>query len=529
MDLDKRQYLHAQLGLLPHDCDAGGASQDCRDKDRHRFPLLAVDQRGNGGVRGAGQARSYRQRYEIPAGVKVLELGYRQTGYDTDFSGSFTCDDEAFNQLWMESLYTLYITMRDNYMDCPDRERAQWWGDVTNESLMTFYSLDPDSYLLYRKGVDTLIGWRGHNGKENVLPTVVPINQGHFELPMQQLAGLVCFWTYYQYTGDVDFLKQVYAPATVYLMTWKMGSNGLVIHNGGSWDWMDWGSHCDVAVMENAWYYWASDCVMEMGRVIGDHTYDGQISERMGQIKAAAPTLWNEKQNAYYTSTSSGKPDDRGNALMYLSGLADEAHYDAILNVLINIREASPYMEKYVMDAMFRLGAEEAAMERMKDRYSAMLKDEWTTLWEYFPAGGTHNHAWSGSPLIAMSAYVAGIAPDEAGYKTYHVIPQLGTLNQVSCTVPSIKGDIVLMLNRSEKALTMTLTSPTDTVARVGIPCSSNATITCGGVTVYENGVGMGTVEGVEFLSADEEYVYFNLQPGTWVLEATVSNQIIDD
>ena len=198
MDLDKRQYLHAQLGLLPQDCDAGGASQDCRYADRHRFPLLAVDQRGNGGVRGGCAARSHRQRYEIPAGVKVLELGYRQTGYDTDFSGSFTCDDEAFNQLWMESLYTLYITMRDNYMDCPDRERAQWWGDVTNESLMTFYSLDPDSYLLYRKGVDTLIGWRGHNGKENVLPTVVPINQGHFELPMQQLAGLVGFWTYYQ-------------------------------------------------------------------------------------------------------------------------------------------------------------------------------------------------------------------------------------------------------------------------------------------------------------------------------------------
>ena len=461
--------------------------------------------------------------YEIPAGVRILELGYRQTGYDTQFRGSFTCDDKAFNQLWMESLYTLYITMRDNYMDCPDRERAQWWGDVTNESLMTFYSLDPSAYLLYRKGVDTLIGWRGHNGTgKDVLPTVVPINHGHFELPFQQLAGLVGFWTYYRYTGDTAFLQQVYQPAAAYLMTWKMGDNGLVIHNGGSWDWMDWGDHCDVAVMENAWYYWASACVMEMGRVIGDHSYDERITQRMEMIKAAEPSMWNEERNAYYTVTSSGKPDDRGNALMYLSGLSDEDHYGAILDVLVNIREASPYMEKYVMDAMFSLRAEEQAMERIKDRYSVMLNDEWTTLWEYFPAGGTHNHAWSGGPMIAMSAYVAGIAPDEAGYKTYHVIPQPGYLNEVCCNVPSVKGDITLTMKRGEQgAVTMTLVSPADTVARVGVPCGASATVTCGGVTVYASGEGTGNVDGVEYLSADGEYVYFNVRPGTWSLEAS--------
>ena len=36
--------------------------------------------------------------------------------------------------MWEKSQRTLYITMRDTYMDCPDRERAQWWGDEVNES-----------------------------------------------------------------------------------------------------------------------------------------------------------------------------------------------------------------------------------------------------------------------------------------------------------------------------------------------------------------------------------------------------------
>ena len=474
---------------------------------------------------GFGWMSCQKVTYVFSAGIKILELGYRQTGYDTDFRGSFTCDDEAFDQLWQESLYTLYITMRDNYMDCPDRERAQWWGDVTNESLMTFYSLDPDAYLLYRKGVDTLIQWRGHNGTgERVLPTVVPINQGHFELPMQQLAGVVGFWTYYTYTGDTEFLKQVYEPAFRYLMTWQIAGNGLVRHNPGSWDWADWGDNCDVTVMENAWYYWACACVMDMGRVLNDHTYDSQIEERMSGIKAASVKLWNPSIKAYHSHTSKGYADERANALMVLSGLADEAYYEDILKVLVEVREASPYMEKYVLDTMFLLGAEEEALDRIKARYAKMLNDEWTTLWEYFPAGGTHNHAWSGGPMIAMSRYVAGIAPDEAGYKTYHVIPQLGYLNRVNCTVPSIKGDIVLALERGQGKVTMTLTSPEDTVARVGIPVGAYATVTCGGVTVYENGAGTGAVAGVEFLSADGEYIYFALQPGTWALEASDPN-----
>ena len=98
----------------------------------------------------------------------------------------------------------------------------------------------------------------------------------------------------------------------------------------------------------------------------------------------------------------------------------------------------------------------------------------------------------------------------------------MGYLNQVSCTVPSVKGDIVLALDRGEDgAIRMTLTSPANTVARVGIPCDASATIICNGETVYANGVATGDVEGVELRSADGEYVYFTVQPGTWVFEAS--------
>ncbi len=70
-------------------------------------------------------------QYTIPAGVQIVKLGYRETGYDTDLTaGAFIGSDSALNTLWTKAQRTLYINMRDNYSDCPTRERALWWGDV---------------------------------------------------------------------------------------------------------------------------------------------------------------------------------------------------------------------------------------------------------------------------------------------------------------------------------------------------------------------------------------------------------------
>ena len=169
--------------------------------------------------------------YRIPAGVTVLALKYRETGYDTAFAGDFTCENGDLNTLWQKSLRTLYVTMRDNFMDCPDRERAQWWGDVTSEMMMSAYALDPKAYLLYQKGVACMLG---HTDPETkILQTVVPISGEFFELPVQQLAGICGFWTYYLYTGDRAFLESVYGPALEYVNLWRIGVNGLVEHRKG--------------------------------------------------------------------------------------------------------------------------------------------------------------------------------------------------------------------------------------------------------------------------------------------------------
>ena len=75
-------------------------------------------------------------------------------------------------------------------MDCPDRERAQWWGDVTVEMQM-MYCLDENALLLYKKGIETMAGTAKEKGR---LMTVVPSGKDQFELPFQNLAGIWGLW-----------------------------------------------------------------------------------------------------------------------------------------------------------------------------------------------------------------------------------------------------------------------------------------------------------------------------------------------
>lgn len=196
--------------------------------------------------------------YKVPSSVDVLDLKYRETGYNTTFAGSFVCDDPMLNTLWGKSQRTLHITMRDTYMDCPDRERSQWWGDVVNELGEAFYAMDERAHLLTRKGIRELMAWQR---PDSTIYAPVPSGNYDSELPMQMLAsvGYYGFWTYYMGTGDKNTIETVFPNVKKYIHVWKTDSEGLVIPRKGGWTWGDWGEDKDMALLFNLWYAIALD------------------------------------------------------------------------------------------------------------------------------------------------------------------------------------------------------------------------------------------------------------------------------
>ena len=407
-----------------------------------------------------------RVTYEIPKGTEVISLKYRESGYNTEFCGNFVCENEDMNSLWQKSLRTLYVTLRDNFMDCPDRERAQWWGDGTNEMFMAMYCLDSSFNHLYRKGISTMISYI--NPETKVMPTVVPIKNDFFELPMQQLAGICGFLTYYFYTGDEEVISYVYKSSVDYINLWTQEESGLVLHKKGSWDWFDWGDKIDEPILENAWYYYALSTAKKMAEFLGDSTQADILGEKMKKLRSAYKIFWTGEG---YKSKDYEGYDDRGNAIAVLSGLCDEENYDKIKNILFGIRNSSPYMEYYVLESLCFIGEFALAKTRMCERYQEMIDEDYSTLWENWNKDwGTMNHAWTGGPLVIMSKYFAGIRPLAVAWEKIEIKPQYDLLDRIACTVPTVRGDIVFEYTKTDGKTVISLQKPENTEVTLSVP-----------------------------------------------------------
>ncbi len=404
--------------------------------------------------------------YEMPEDVKVVRLGYRETGYDCTFTGYFRCDDPFLNEYWNKSARSLYVCMRDTYYDCPDRERAQWWGDEVNEMAEAFRMLSPSSALLGRKGILELVNWQKPDG---VMYSPIPCGNWYKELPMQILAsvGWYGFHDWWMGSGDNSIIQLVYPAVHRYLHeVWQLDEDGLPIYRKGGWNWPDAGTDCDAEALLHPWYYLALKGEAAFARELG-RTDDAQEDEAiMSRIATAyEKKFW--KGDKYRSDDYTGADDDRVQAMAIVSGLATADKYPALVKVIGSEYHATTYMERYVLDALFIAGKAGMALERVHKLYPTVMKDGCSTLWEHWNWDGTNNHAWTGGGAIELCSRVAGISPVEPGYRVFEVKPQMGNLKKVETGMETSYGMIELTLSRKGRIISATLSVPEGTTARV--------------------------------------------------------------
>ena len=419
--------------------------------------------------------------YLIPEGIEVLDVKYRESGYDADFVGSFNSDSEFCNKLWQKAQRTLYVNMRDTYMDCPDRERGQWWGDVVIELGQAGYVFDERAHLLTRKAIRELMN---HQREDGTIYSPIP---GSFmqELPCQMLAavGHYGFHTYYLQTGDEKTIAEVYDRVKRYVFdVWNPSNKELVDVRKGGWFWGDWGANIDQEALQQCWYALALRGFAKQARLTG-HNTDAMMAEQ-SYDKMIGPfnkRYWNEKLQQYRTPDYGDQPDDRVQAMAVLAGFVPQKRYEAMRQFFKKHYQSSTYMEKYVLEALCKMGYYEDALARMEKRFGEMVAAPYTTLWEgweytgargmkYKSGHGTYNHAWSGGGLIILSQYIAGIEPIEPAFRRFKIQPNLATLNFVESVVPTRWGNIEMRAEKIEKSLKIKLIVPSGTIAELYLP-----------------------------------------------------------
>ena len=420
--------------------------------------------------------------YPADADLTINAIGYRETGYDCEFEGSFTCSDQFINRFWNKAMRTLYVNMRDTYFDCPDRERAQWWGDVTVLIGQSFYQLSPAANALMKKAIHELVDWQRENG---TLYSPVPSGTWNKELPAQMLSsvGPYGFWYYYLHTGDKETMEYVYPAVKKYLAVWTLDEEGLTVGRKGEWSWGDWGYNIDLRLLLAAWHYMALQAASDMAELTGNEADIPEYTKTRESIYKAFNSHWNGY--AYRYPTYQGATDDRVQAMAILSGLAQEDKQEQIIKLFKTQKHASPYMEKYVLETLVKKGQGEMALERFKKRFGPMISDQLhSTLYEGWEeggyGGGSTNHAWSGGMLTVIAENICGVRPTVPGWKEFEICPY-PVIAECSITIPSVAGKISSSFKDGKESFIMNVIVPKGTTATVRVPQQEYSSISLDG------------------------------------------------
>ena len=463
--------------------------------------------------------------YIIPSDVEIIGIQYRETGYNTEFAGWFSCDDKYLNSLWKKCQRTLYVCTHDYYMDCPDRERTQYAGDIANMINQSFFAFDTNIFALNKCSLERLFNWQRSDSTLYMLFG----RTANEEIPLQSLylTGYHGIYQYYLYSGDSALLREAFPSVKKYHALWKTDTNGLVEQRKGDWYWSDWGTNIDERLLDNVLFADALKGDMLIAEVLGEQESVSYYRKQYDDLKEAINKhYWNGKE--YRSSGFSLPADDRGNAIAVLAGIADSSKYDLIGTVLTNNLYASTYMERFVLDALFKIGKTRDALSRMKSRYKEMVNSQYSTVWEQWTfdnpgnTTATYNHGWSGCPLHLLPQYIAGIQPLSPGFATYQIVPANTDISAINASVATLKGTIDVKISFEIWQYLMEIYSPPATIAKVGIPKKYYHQILKINGTIVRNTVNRKNraVDNVHFVGEDRDYIYVELLPGKWLIEA---------
>ncbi len=419
--------------------------------------------------------------------VTIHEIHFYNRIYPLKLSGSFLCSDTVLNRLWEMSMHTMQQITEDGYQDCA-WERAEWMGDAsTIEYPLTRVAFtgpgntygDP---RLIRKILRDIAQSADADGR---VKAHHPSSRFDIHAYIEDYA---CNWVqslreYYQYTGDVAFVKEMW-PVLKGQLSWflkKRTESGLIkarefIGTGNPLAYVT----CEGASV-NAFVYKAFQDGAYLGKIIGDKPAVALYRQSSKVLyKAFNTVLWNDSAKLFNASTAY-KPT-------YISALLplDRGIVDPVKAVWVNkwlmdnydqaSKSFSTSIFPWFLNYLYSLDTElwdSNAINVIKDKYKFMYgpNNKGFTVLEHFERKSRPFHDYGTVPAIFMCTHILGVTVNlPLTTKLIIIKPQLGYLTQARGTVVTEHGLVNVAWTQTSKALNFKFSIPPGAKARVYFP-----------------------------------------------------------
>ena len=377
--------------------------------------------------------------------IEIKEINATFTYRDIPYLGSFTCNDERLNQIWMTGAYTVHLNMQDYLWDGIKRDRLVWVGDMHPE-VMTINSVF---------------------GNNEVVPKSLDLARDLTPLPnwMNGISSYSMWWIliqrdWYYYQGNLDYLKQqkVYLGALLRQLATKIDENGKETLDGGRFlDWPSSENNEAVHAGLQSLMVMSFQAGAELCQILDDPKTVEICKLSFELLKKHVPEMTGSKQAA---------------ALLSLSGLVISEKANADVLAKDGVHKMSTFYGYYMLKARAQAGDYQGAIDNIREYWGSMLDLGATTFWEDFDIDWMKNagridevvpegkvdvhrsyggycykqfrhsfcHGWSSGPTSWLTQYVLGVNVIEPGCKIIKIEPNLGDLQWVKGSFPTPYG-----------------------------------------------------------------------------------------
>lgn len=368
------------------------------------------------------------RRCSKPVALQYVRVN--QTTYPVNPAASFKCSDRLIGEIWEAGAYTTQLCLQDTFIDCPLRERAQWWSEARLLSRTAYYAFG-DTALL----AQGLRQFAASQDREGTLPALYPAG---FEMlaPDISLLWVYSILDYYAFSDDAELVSELY-PVVEKLLSWfsrYISESGLLADVPGylQIDHADLEREGEVTSL-NCFYYQGLRVAAALASISGkDDDAERYITEAQN-LKVALNKYLYVPRNGLFAEC---RVDDQlvekfsaqTNILAALFDITDQYQKAGILRQIHTLPElTTPYFASYYLETLYLLDRHDEALDYMRHTWGQMIKSGATTLWEDFFTRGCLCHGSAVAPTRDLIAEYVGIKP-VAGSHRFVVIPHIGDL-----------------------------------------------------------------------------------------------------
>ena len=419
----------------------------------------------------------HQTRPAVLNGLRLIE-----STYPVQSVGSFACSDPLFTRTWEISARTLKLCMEDTFTDCPLYEQTLWVGDARNEAVFAYTAFGAAD--IARRCI-RLAAWSLE--RYPIVLCQVPSTWSTL-IPAWSFLWSVMVRDYYDWTGDVAFVRWAYPWMTRNLRGAAAYTDSRGLFSAPFWNFFDWTGIDDghPTVTHNSLLaIGAADAAIAIGEAIGDTEELPWLRTYRKRLQEAVEGLWDAEHGVYPDAVRidgalSPKTSVHTAFLALLYDAAPEERRQRLLDIVLRPEEGttrlgSPFAAMYQFEALEKLGQADAILDAIRMYYGPMIEAGATTVWESFPSGTTgsggfptrsHTHAWSSAPVYFLNRLVLGIVPEGPGGTAVRISPRIRGLEWAKGATALAKGPVSVDWRVEDGTLLITASAPEGTALR---------------------------------------------------------------